>query len=76
VAREALRDRFLAPPRLNELCLDTPSCSTNGGQRPNAAMLQALSAIQEIRKGINPKTDPNDYLREARAGAMYGFGDD
>jgi hypothetical protein len=41
----------------------------------NAAMLQALSQIEEIHKGMNPKKDKKDYLREARSGAMYGFGD-
>jgi hypothetical protein len=50
--------------------------STNGCRAPNAAMLQVLSEIEEIRKGMNPKKDQKDYVQEARAGAMYGFGDD
>jgi hypothetical protein len=50
--------------------------STNGCRAPNTAMLQTLSEIEEIRKGMNPKKDQTDYLREARAGAMYGLGDD
>jgi hypothetical protein len=43
---------------------------------PNTAMLQALSDIEEIRKGMNPRKGTKDYLREARSGGMYGFGDD
>ena len=50
--------------------------AASGGRTPNVAMLQVLSEIEEIRKGMHPKKDQKDYLREAREGAMYGFGDD
>jgi len=43
---------------------------------PNAAVLHALDKIEEAWQGMNPKMDKHDYLREARSGAMYGFGDD
>jgi hypothetical protein len=39
---------------------------------PNTAMLQALSDIEAIRKGMNPRKGTKDYLREARSGGMYG----
>ena len=48
----------------------------NGDRAPNAAMLLALSRIEELGKGMNPKKDMKDYLREARSGAGYGCGDD
>jgi hypothetical protein len=54
----------------------TSVVSAIGCRAPNAAMLKLLSEIGEIRKSMDPKRDQKDYLREARAGAMYGFGDD
>ena len=50
--------------------------SANGQQPTNVGMLNALQAMQEVWKGMNPKKDDKDYLREARSGAMYDFGDD
>ncbi|HLN30570.1 MAG TPA: hypothetical protein VK395_22690 [Gemmataceae bacterium] len=50
--------------------------SKNGERPPNTEMLQVLQELEEIRKAMNPKKDKKDYLREAREGAMYGFGDD
>jgi uncharacterized protein (DUF433 family) len=41
----------------------------------NTAMLQALREIEERGKGMHPKKDTRDFLREARAGAMYGISD-
>jgi hypothetical protein len=58
---------------------DTPvngADSENGQRPPNTEMLQVLMELEEIRKNMNPKKDKKDYLREAREGAMYGFGDD
>ena len=43
---------------------------------PNVAMLQALSRVRAIRNGMNPRKDEKDYSREARSGAMYGYGND
>jgi hypothetical protein len=42
---------------------------------PNTEMLGALRKIEEMRRGMSPKKDRADYLREAREGAMYGLGD-
>ena len=50
--------------------------NANGNRPPNNEMLQALRQIQEIGKEMKPKEDKNDFLREARSGAMYGFGND
>lgn len=50
--------------------------SAGANRPPNAAMLRALSEVEVVRKEMNPKKDEKDYLREARSGAMYGFGDD
>jgi hypothetical protein len=47
----------------------------SGERGPNVGMLQALEAMQEVWKGMNPKKDDRDYLREARSGAMYDLGD-
>jgi hypothetical protein len=46
----------------------------NGDRPPNTAMLLALRELEEIRRGMNPKRDEKDYLREAREGGTYGFG--
>ena len=62
------------------------SCLTPAGPRTdrvkqaerakkNSGMLNALALIEETRKEMKPKKDPKDYLREARSGEMYGFGD-
>ena len=63
-------------------CVLPPPTATDGSgpkneQRPpNVGMLQALHEMEEVRKGMNPKKDEKDYLREARSGAMYDLGDD
>ena len=46
--------------------------------RPNQASLDAMARIAEIQRGMNPKAgkDSLEYLREAREGAMYGYGSD
>jgi hypothetical protein len=73
---------MLAGQHVRVTVVDNPDQPANGYDRPsdicvpNAAMLEALSDIEEIRKGMNPKKGTKDYLREARSGAMYGFGDD
>ena len=42
---------------------------------PNNALLKALCEIDAIQKGMNPIQDDDTlrYLKEARAGAMYGY---
>jgi hypothetical protein len=42
----------------------------------NTGMLEALLSIESIVRDTKPSTDKADYLREAREGAMYGFGHD
>jgi hypothetical protein len=41
---------------------------------PNEAMLAAVRRVAEIQRGMNPKPggDTQAYLREARAGGLYG----
>jgi hypothetical protein len=40
----------------------------------NEAMLAALRRVEEIQRGMNPKPggDTQAYIREARAGGLYG----
>jgi len=47
-------------------------------QLPNQAMLEALAQVERIQDGMQPTDVENslDFLREARSGAMYGYGDD
>jgi len=42
---------------------------TAGGEDPR---LQALGEIEARSHSMNPKPDARDYLREGRAGAMFG----
>jgi hypothetical protein len=44
----------------------------------NQTMLNAIAAVERIHTGMQPKDDKNTltYLREARAGAMYGYSHD
>jgi len=49
--------------------------SEQGKRPPNMGMLHVLQKLEEIRKDMNPKIDKKNYLREAREGAIYGFGD-
>jgi hypothetical protein len=35
--------------------------------------LAVLRGIERRSRGMNPKPDTRDYLREARAGAMFGY---
>ena len=44
---------------------------------PNQAMLNALAEVERIQKGMQPREgkDAPDYLREAKSGGMYGYGD-
>ena len=44
----------------------------------NQVMLNALARIKEIQNGMKPKADGSnqDYLREARSGAIYGYNPD
>ncbi len=46
--------------------------------QPNRAMLEAIADISEIQKDMDPSEgkDSLEYLREAREGAMYGYGSD
>ncbi len=48
-----------------------------GKYPPNQVMLNALAEVERIQKGMQPKegNDALDYLREARSGGMYGYGD-
>ena len=62
---------------------DTPHRQPTGGQKrdgagrpvvaPNSEMLDACREIEELQKGMNPKKDRKDYLREAREGAAVFF---
>jgi hypothetical protein len=61
---------------LQDIVKDPDDMGPNDIRAPNTAMLQALSDIEAIRKGMNPRKGTKDYLREARSGGMYGFGDD
>jgi hypothetical protein len=44
------------------------------GPAPNTALLAALEEVEQIQRGMNPtKVSPTQqYLEEARSGAMYG----
>jgi GNAT superfamily N-acetyltransferase len=44
---------------------------------PNRAMLNVLAEVEKIQKNMLPKEDggSQEYLREARSGGMYGYGD-
>jgi hypothetical protein len=48
--------------------------SASGRTSSNASLLAALAEIDEIQREMNPtKSSPTqDYLDEARSGAMYG----
>src|SRR5437867_4354992 len=48
--------------------------SAQGSPSPNTALLAALREVEEIQREMNPtKVSPTQqYLEEARAGAMYG----
>jgi hypothetical protein len=56
----------------------SPEENGRSQQPPNQAMLNALAEVERIQKGMQPKEDKNEreYLREARSGGMYGYGDD
>jgi hypothetical protein len=45
---------------------------------PNRLMLQAMQQVEVLQQGMNPKPgkDSQDYLREARSGALYGHATD
>ena len=52
----------------------------NGEEKrtPNQAMRHALVEIEWLQKGMHPQEDNNtlNYLRQARAGEMYGHDSD
>ena len=49
-----------------------------GKHPPNRAMLLALAEIETIQSGMRPKEDRDaaDHLQTARAGEMYGYGNE
>jgi hypothetical protein len=50
-----------------------------GRPSPNTALLAALKEVEEIQRDMNPTelSPTQEYLEEARSGAMYGYrGDD
>ena len=69
---------MVAPPlpSRNHAELLQPGSPASEIHPPNLLMLQTLMEMEKIGKELCPKKDTKDYLREARAGAMYGFRDD
>ena len=63
-------------PSRNHAELLQPGSPASEIHPPNLLMLQTLMEMEKIGKELCPKKDTKDYLREARAGAMYGFRDD
>lgn len=51
----------------------------DGGEKhpPNQVMLKALAEVERIQEGMQSREgkDALEYLREARSGGMYGYGD-
>ena len=48
-----------------------------GAWAPNQAMLKAWAEAERIQEGMRPREgkDALGFLREARSGGMYGYGD-
>lgn len=71
----AARAAELRGHRLRVLVLpDEPAApSTPGARRPNERALAALREIEARTRHMTPRPDTVDYLREGRAGDMYGY---
>src|SRR5262245_39201439 len=63
-------------PEVDHSAVPPGELPSSASQRPpNEAILAALRRIDEIQQGMNPKrgVDSQVYIREARAGALYGY---
>ena len=72
-----IRDPAFTPPRLNphaERQIEPDSRAGNQAHPPNTALLSALAEIEIIQKDMNPTivSPTQDFIEEARSGAMYG----
>jgi hypothetical protein len=70
------QDELLAGQRVRLTLVGDSGGRGEKAPAPNQDMLDALKEIEELWKSMNPKKDKEDYLDEARSGAMYGYGDD
>ncbi len=67
----------LSGQRVRVTVLDDPEQAVATSDREPAAhggMLDALSSIKDIVRETKPNADKAEYLKEAREGAIYGFG--
>jgi hypothetical protein len=73
------RGGTLSGQRVRVTVLDDPeqhASASDCDRAPNTGMLEALASITNLVRETKPNPDKADYLREAREGAMYGFGND